>query len=60
MRQRRWMEFIQDYDFPINYHPSKANVVTDAQGRLCHCAQTHFSATKMLVIKFYDEIKSIR
>ncbi|MGN5970562.1 Ty3/Gypsy family RNase HI domain-containing protein, partial [Klebsiella oxytoca] len=26
MRQRRWMEYNKDYDFPIKYHPGKANV----------------------------------
>ena len=30
MRQRRWMEFLKDYDFRLNYHPGKANVVADA------------------------------
>ena len=30
MRQRRWMEFLEDYDFTLHYHPGKANVVTDA------------------------------
>ena len=30
MRQRRWMEFLEDYDFTFHYHPSKANVVADA------------------------------
>ena len=29
MRQRRWMEFLEDYDFTLHYHPSKANVVAD-------------------------------
>ena len=29
-RQRRWMEFLKDYDFILHYHPSKANVVADA------------------------------
>ena len=27
MRQHRWMEFLEDYDFTLNYHPGKANVV---------------------------------
>ncbi|WZY99835.1 hypothetical protein YC2023_072164 [Brassica napus] len=30
LRQRRWMEFIADYDIQILYHPGKANVVADA------------------------------
>ena len=30
MRQRRWMEYIEDYDFTLHYHPGKANVVVDA------------------------------
>ena len=30
MRQRRWMEYLRDYDFPLHYHPSKANVVVNA------------------------------
>src|SRR5262249_16016895 len=33
LRQRRWMEFIKDYDFEMSYHPGKANVVTDALSR---------------------------
>ena len=30
MRQRRWMKFLEDYDFTLHYHPSKENVVVDA------------------------------
>ncbi|XP_071727227.1 uncharacterized protein [Rutidosis leptorrhynchoides] len=30
MRQRRWVELINDYDCEIRYHPGKANVVADA------------------------------
>ena len=33
MRQRRWMEFLEDYDFTLHYHPGKANVVADAHSR---------------------------
>ena len=32
-RQRRWMEFLEDYDFTLHYHPGKANVVADALNR---------------------------
>ena len=30
MRQHRWMEFLEDYDFTLHYHLGKANVVADA------------------------------
>ena len=30
MRQHIWMEFLEDYDFTLQYHPDKANVVADA------------------------------
>ncbi|KAF8047785.1 hypothetical protein N665_2830s0001 [Sinapis alba] len=33
LRQRRWMEFVADYDMQILYHPGKANVVADALSR---------------------------
>ena len=33
MRQRGWMEFLEDYDFTLHYHPGKANVVVDALSR---------------------------
>jgi hypothetical protein len=39
LRQRRWLELIRDSDIGINYHPIKANVVTDALSRSSHlCA----------------------
>ena len=33
LRQRRWLELFKDYDFIIDYHPEKANVVADALSR---------------------------
>ena len=33
MRQRRWMEYLEDYDFTLHYHPGKENVVADALNR---------------------------
>ena len=32
-RQRRWMEYLEDYDFTLHCHPGKANVVADALRR---------------------------
>ncbi|GKB94957.1 putative reverse transcriptase domain-containing protein [Tanacetum coccineum] len=33
MRQRRWIEFLSDYECEIKYHPGKTNVVVDALSR---------------------------
>ena len=33
MRQRRWMEYLEDYDFTLHYYTSKANVMADALSR---------------------------
>jgi hypothetical protein len=40
LRQRRWLELIKDYDFGINYHPGKANVLADALSRKKYCNAT--------------------
>ena len=33
MRQCRWMEYLEDYDFALHYHLGKANVMADALSR---------------------------
>lgn len=33
MRQQHFMEFFEQYDFDLTYHPGKANVVANALGR---------------------------
>ena len=33
MRQRRWIEYLEDYDFTFHYHLGKANVVADELSR---------------------------
>jgi hypothetical protein len=33
------LELIKDYDLRINYHPGKANVVTDALSQMSHVSQ---------------------
>ncbi|KAI5436408.1 hypothetical protein KIW84_022768 [Lathyrus oleraceus] len=53
MRQRRWLEFLKDYDFGLNYHPGKANVVADALSR----KSLHMS---MLMVRELDLIEQFR
>ena len=41
LRQRRWLEFLKDYDMSVHYHPAKANVVADALSRLSMGSVAH-------------------
>src|ERR1044072_309580 len=53
MRQRRWLEFLKDYDFGLNYHLGKANVVADALSR----KSFHMS---MLMVRELDLVEKSR
>ena len=33
MRQHRWMQYLEDYDFTLHYHPGKPNVVANFLSR---------------------------
>ncbi|WMV54778.1 hypothetical protein MTR67_048163 [Solanum verrucosum] len=41
LHQRRWLEFLKDYDMSVHYHPGKANVVADALSRLSMGSVAH-------------------
>ena len=53
MRQRRWMEYLKDYDFELLYHPSKANFVVVALSR----KKMHMSC---MMIKKLELIEKLR
>ena len=38
LRQRRWVEYMKDYDFELAYHPGKAKVVVDVLSRRSYVA----------------------
>jgi hypothetical protein len=56
LRQRRWSELFKDYDLGINYHPGKANVVTDALSRRSH---VNMLATRELLLEFCKEFEKL-
>jgi hypothetical protein len=56
VRQRRWLEFIKDYDLGINYHLGKANMVADALSRRSHI---NMLATRELLLEFYKEFEKL-
>jgi hypothetical protein len=37
LRQRRWLELINNYNLQIHYHPVKANVVADVLSQKAYC-----------------------
>ncbi|KAJ9544154.1 hypothetical protein OSB04_023861 [Centaurea solstitialis] len=49
MRQRRWVELLNDYDCEIKYHPGKTNVVADALSRKERVKPTRARAMGVLV-----------
>jgi hypothetical protein len=56
MRQRRWLEFIKDYDLEVHYHPGKANVVEDA---LSHKAWCNCLTIDSHVVALCDELRKM-
>jgi hypothetical protein len=56
LRQRRWLELIKDYDFGINYHPGKANVVADALSRRSHVSQLVVDSMPFELCEEFDKI----
>ncbi|MCI44731.1 hypothetical protein A2U01_0065970, partial [Trifolium medium] len=55
MRQRRWLEFLKDYDIELSYHPRKANVVADALSR----KSLHMSSLMTKELEMIEEFRDI-
>ena len=51
MRQRRWIEFLKDYDFTLHYHPGKANLVADALNRKSRGALASIASRECRMLK---------
>ena len=51
VRQRRWMEFLEDYDFTLHYHLGKANVVPDALNRKSRGALTSVASQEWRMLE---------
>jgi len=55
MRQRRWMEYLKDYDFELLYHPGKANVVANALSR----KRMHVSAMMVKELELIEKLRDM-
>ena len=51
MRQRRWMEFLEDYDFTLHYDPSKTKVVADSLSRKSRGALTSIASREWRMLE---------
>ena len=51
MGQRRWLEWVKDYDCSINYHPGKANVAADAFSRKLSSFSAALLTTRKEIIR---------
>ncbi|WMV41776.1 hypothetical protein MTR67_035161, partial [Solanum verrucosum] len=51
LRQRRWLELLNDCDMSVIYHPSKANVVADAISRLSMGSVAHIDDDKKELVQ---------
>nr|KYP76620.1 Retrovirus-related Pol polyprotein from transposon 17.6 [Cajanus cajan] len=56
MRQKRWMEFLKDFDFQLMYHPKKANVVADALSM----KSIHMSAMMIRELELIEQFRDLR
>jgi len=55
VRQRRWMEFLKDYEFKLQYHLGKANVVADALSQ----KSLHASAMVMKELELIERFRDL-
>ncbi|GJT11352.1 putative reverse transcriptase domain-containing protein [Tanacetum coccineum] len=61
MRQRRWLEFLSDYDCEIQYHPGNTNVVANALSRKERKprADGTLSLNNRSWIPLYDDLRAL-
>ncbi|GFS34403.1 hypothetical protein Acr_00g0033850 [Actinidia rufa] len=57
LRQRCWMEYLDDYDFDLQYHQGKANVMVDALSRKVPGKLAKVASLAITEWKMMDEIR---
>ena len=57
MRQRRWMEYLEDYDFTLHYHHGKANLVADALSQKSRGVLASVASREWQMLKIVGQFK---
>ena len=57
MRQRRWMEYLEDYNFTLHYHPGKENVVADALNQKSRGVLASVASREWQMLKIVGQFK---
>ena len=58
--QRRWLEFLKDYDMSVHYHPGKANVLANTLRRLFMGSVPHVEKERNGLLKDVHKIARLR
>ena len=57
MSQCRWMEFLEDCNFTLHYHPSKANVVANALSRKSQGVLANIASREWRMLKAVGQFR---
>ncbi|KAK8938783.1 hypothetical protein KSP39_PZI011459 [Platanthera zijinensis] len=57
IRQRRWVEFLADYQYEMHYHPGKANVVADVLSRRAATSEAGPQVMSMELVQSFRDMQ---
>ena len=60
LRQKRWLEFLKDYDMSVHYHPGKENVVPYGLSRFYMGSVAHVEVERKELVKDVHRIAHLR
>ncbi len=55
MPKRIWIDYLEQYNFDLEYHPGKANVVADALSRKTCCSMVCLTMNECDMLRVLNE-----